>query len=244
MSHYAVGVIVPTENMLDEQYLEQLIDDYNENMEVDEYEKTCSCVISMDHKKAREIVEAEIGSIEERRAAFEEREDVKARVKEAKEKDIPEFIMLQDLWTEHIQVPFERKYNEVLESMPKEEQAKPDPECEDCHGTGIVKSRYNPLSKWDWYTIGGRWEQNGDLGENTLSVTSHLKEIEDPDKAFFAYVEPDPDMDPEERWHEKAEMHMFGCTSKNKYKKEWQSEVKELLGKYKDHVIVIVDCHI
>jgi hypothetical protein len=26
-----------------------------------------------------------------------------------------------------------------------------------CYGTGTVKSTYNPDSKWDWWTLGGRW---------------------------------------------------------------------------------------
>jgi hypothetical protein len=33
----------------------------------------------------------------------------------------------------------------------------PDPECDECHGAGAYKSTYNPNSKWDWYSIGGRW---------------------------------------------------------------------------------------
>lgn len=32
-----------------------------------------------------------------------------------------------------------------------------DPDCEECEGTGLVKSDYNPDSKWDWYQVGGRW---------------------------------------------------------------------------------------
>lgn len=33
----------------------------------------------------------------------------------------------------------------------------PDPECEDCHGTGTEMTTSNPEGYWDWWTIGGRW---------------------------------------------------------------------------------------
>jgi hypothetical protein len=33
----------------------------------------------------------------------------------------------------------------------------PDPECEQCHGTGISLESRDPKSRWDYWTIGGRW---------------------------------------------------------------------------------------
>lgn len=43
-------------------------------------------------------------------------------------------------------------YDEVLEK-----DQKPDPVCRECYGTGSRSTTYNPKSKWDWYTVGGRW---------------------------------------------------------------------------------------
>ena len=34
---------------------------------------------------------------------------------------------------------------------------KPNPECLDCFGTGKYTTTCNPKSKWDWYSLGGRW---------------------------------------------------------------------------------------
>lgn len=32
-----------------------------------------------------------------------------------------------------------------------------DPKCDECKGTGKRMSQYNPKSKWDWFTFGGRF---------------------------------------------------------------------------------------
>ena len=34
---------------------------------------------------------------------------------------------------------------------------KPSPDCDECEGTGTVKTTRNPDGRWDWYQIGGRW---------------------------------------------------------------------------------------
>jgi hypothetical protein len=49
-------------------------------------------------------------------------------------------------------------YDENMESEEHEEACScgNDPKCGECKGTGIYKSTYNPNSKWDWYSIGGR----------------------------------------------------------------------------------------
>lgn len=45
----------------------------------------------------------------------------------------------------------------------KEKGARPD--CDECHGTGTRMSTYNPRSKWDWYSLGGRWKGTFKLKE-------------------------------------------------------------------------------
>lgn len=36
-------------------------------------------------------------------------------------------------------------------------ESQADPNCDNCKGTGKYRTCYNPDSKWDWYTVGGRW---------------------------------------------------------------------------------------
>lgn len=71
--------------------------------------------------------------------------------------------MKRDWWeTKQGYLPYEPDFN------------LPDPNCEECHGSGTYMSTYNPSSKWDWFQIGGRW--NGCLpnGSNEIVVKELL----------------------------------------------------------------------
>lgn len=133
MSHFAVLVDTSKRDLGD------LLREYDENKEVPEYEKPCYCIEHGTVSEARKETERLFGG------SFEEikRAPYNALAKE-----------LQPDWQEYTRdwIEKERELRIVYS-----ESAKPDPNCNDCNGSGLVKSTYNPQSKWDWYEIGGRY---------------------------------------------------------------------------------------
>lgn len=130
MSHFTVLVIGDG--------IEEQLAPYDENMEVEEYEIDCSCVGRQAAMYAREETPKRYGkSIDELRDEYWEME----------EGDRPE-------WEEHIKgyVDLEQSIEELHPHY-----GEPDPGCSECGGTGKTTSKYNPESKWDWYSVGGRW---------------------------------------------------------------------------------------
>src|SRR5439155_2088993 len=53
---------------------------------------------------------------------------------------------------------------------------KPNPDCEDCKGSGVRQTTYNPKSKWDWWVVGGRWD--GYFGRHkNITKVKNIKKI-------------------------------------------------------------------
>ncbi len=126
---------------------------------------------------------------------------------------------------------------------------------------GGYMSTYNPKSKWDWYSIGGRWKgilrikpgadsgiqgegswTNADEDYEATQVDSALKkdvDWEHPEmKDFCLYALLD-----DNGWHEKGEMGWFGISTNEV--QDWESEFKKLLDAIPDDArITVVDCHI
>jgi hypothetical protein len=143
-------------------------------------------------------------------------------------------------------------YDENIEVEPYDHQPcsceGKDPKCYDCKGTGTSFSTYNPDSKWDWWKIGGRWD--GWPNEDTRSKDwpaprynehDNVHRIEDLLNMDLPYV-PFAIVTPDGAWHEKGKMGWFGMVSDEK--DTWTEECMNILRKYADHLIVIVDCHI
>lgn len=108
---------------------------------------------------------------------------------------------------------------------------------------GNLLSTYNPNSKWDWYTEGGRF--SGSL------ITKNGREVNEDwvskinwDKTYtpFAYVTPDG------VWHERGKMGWWAIVTDEKDKDEWEYEYKEMIRGYlspeKEIEVTVVDCHI
>lgn len=126
MSHFSVLVIGDG--------VEKKLAPYNENIEVEPYERECKCGLYKAEHQACEQARDELG--------FDNFDDFWAK---ARKRDGGKEL--------------ERKYHEraevLLEANPDKE--KPNPEYEECGGTGTRTTDYNPKSKWDWHEIGGRW---------------------------------------------------------------------------------------
>lgn len=118
---------------------------------------------------------------------------------------------------------------------------------------GEVYSEYNPNSKWDWYSLGGRWSgliklkdgakgitgTSGAFG-NTPGIDQARKcDIENlHDLKTFAVVK-------DGKWYERGEMGWFALVSNEKPDDQWDKEFKKLIeGLPDDTLISIYDCHI
>jgi hypothetical protein len=183
MSHFVVLALVSreTENEMGalEAAIEPLLAPYDENTQVEPYKKRCYCVGRIAEKEVNEAVAAKYGDIGTLRDVFnEQREDVKTLRKQSwdLEKQWQQMLdsapkeerkklgkkvgeieeRLQTMWQEHIHLKERNALEtELLAKHPKKDEAKPG--CEECQGTGLYETQYNPKSKWDWYVIAGRW---------------------------------------------------------------------------------------
>lgn len=172
-----------------------------------------------------------------------------------------------------------------------------DKECESCKGTGVYKTTYNPDSRWDWYSVGGRWSgalsdydpatdpdniekcficrgtgmRNDDLGKKARKEdpsytcngcggkgksvkwptqwTQHDGDMQPTDKVIQMIKKDDKYcphalVTPNGKWHERGHMHMFCVSSEDKDQDVWKNEVIRLLKIFKNSIAVVVDCHI
>ena len=99
---------------------------------------------------------------------------------------------------------------------------------------GSILSTYNPKSKWDWYLIGGRW--NNSIPSNEVKISEiPIEKIETP----YAFVTPDGE------GVEQGKVGWFGVGSNEMDKDEWDAKSREYLKTLgKDIILTQVDCHI
>lgn len=143
MSHFVVLALLTADQALNremtEKSLSTLLEPFSEHLEVEPYEQPCGCIGWNAKIKGIELAKAEGHSVDELRKVFHQR---------------PEEERTQENWLEAIK-PLEDAQEAHTKAQP--DYKKPDPECDECKGTGTHESTYNPKSKWDWWVIGGRW---------------------------------------------------------------------------------------
>lgn len=105
---------------------------------------------------------------------------------------------------------------------------------------GNIYSTYNPNSKWDWYTIGGRWTGGLVTKEGRETNSDYVSEIDwDKTNIPFAFITPNG------IWHEKGEMGWWAIVTNEKEQDNWEEEFKKAIKKLDNNVLVtLVDCHI
>jgi len=126
-------------------------------------------------------------------------------------------------------------------------------EPENLGPNGEVYSTYNPKSKWDWYSLGGRWsgliklkegaegiEGESGVGGNETGIDQAKKgDIANLDEIRTFAVLKDGE------WFERGSMGWWGMVSDEKPDEEWETQFKNLLdGLPDDTLISIYDCHI
>jgi hypothetical protein len=252
MSHFLTGVVV-RKALVDEADAEvnRLLDPYDENFEVEPYNTKCGCVGFKAQVECWKLVDKRFGKMDDVRKTYWSRMKVETE-------DMDKATAKEHQDTEWAKLIEPRKLHEAELLEKRFDTDKPDIECEDCGGTGVRKTTYNPDSKWDWWSYGGRWngeikgEYRGDndggfnfgdeyrqLEENIIRVGDFLDMAEkDSDMYPFAVVMPDG------TWHERGRMGWWMVVTDEKPKNTHHEELKLLLAAYSDDYIVGIDCHI
>lgn len=236
MSHFLTVVLIPKETEDIEGKIEEMLNPYNENLEVEGYDEECSCVGSEANREGKKAVN------------FKARMDEKQNDPEYKSLEFEE---RDKVWKEFIEI-LRSEAKPFIESHPLFE--KPDPKCDECKGTGIYKSTYNPKSEWDWYTVGGRWDgwvhgpmiqklcvdkEDGGFnwGDKHHTLGSNLCPVKnmpfgDYEHMPFAIVTPDGE------WHSKE----WNYTDEEN--DNWQLVARKIIEDNIDCIAVAIDCHI
>lgn len=123
----------------------------------------------------------------------------------------------------------------------------------DMDDEGNFYSTYNPDSRWDWYSIGGRWDgflvlkEKTDDGEIIEVNEAYFDEIDwDYMREYkfspFCFIDEDGD------WHEKGEMGWFGVCFNEKPAENWDKYFQDYLDELKlsdsPCLVTVVDFHI
>lgn len=115
---------------------------------------------------------------------------------------------------------------------------------------GNLLTTYNPDSKWDWYSIGGRWDgflalkERDAEGKPKTTNEAYANEIDwdwmlENSYPPFCFVDQTGD------WHEKGEMGWWGVSFNDQPENEWKQEYEDYI-KQLDHdcLVTVIDFHI
>lgn len=156
--HYTVAVVTKNDN---EEMVEELLAPFDENIEMEPYiYKTKEQIV----KEFRESVEEMKKSME----AYEKGEyDTKKYSTYWLKGDSGE---LTDYNKERLEL-YEKSDEEIYQWYREGE----DEECFDKDGNEL--STYNPKSKWDWYSVGGRWDGYFKLKDGSNANSAKISDI-------------------------------------------------------------------
>jgi hypothetical protein len=269
----AIGdlLIKPARSVTVEAVIDDLLAPFDENTEVEPYQKECWCVGRAAGVEVREQIERAFGPWEATRVSFlpiREKINVEhglppgAEPQWTQPKDDEERQNLKaarramDLaWDEHVH---DRRVREEGLMAAHPNRKSPDPDCQECGGTGVETSTYNPNSKWDWWVIGGRWDgwiirepeeeadkrrgEYGFPGERSCNLDNNS--IRFGDIAFDDEMVPFAVVEPDGTWHEKARMGWWAMTADDKPHDQWIEICKTLQARHPDALAVACDLHI
>jgi len=105
---------------------------------------------------------------------------------------------------------------------------------------------YNPASKWDWYTLGGRWSgylplrptDDADAAPRTADVARAGDVLLSQLQMTTAFISPNG------VWHEVGTVGWWGVITdvhEEQYAKEWNELLQSLVD---DDMLYLYDCHI
>jgi hypothetical protein len=230
-----IAILKSNKNVQEE--VEQLMAKFDENMEVESYEKKCWCMGREAQRDADKKLDKKMGTWDEVRDEFHK-----------KYKDKPEEETIK-LWQTEIYKPRQALIDNILKNHPLKDS--PDPKCNTCNGTGKETTTYNPDSKWDWYRIGGRWDgvmcglpkipddKDGfNFGDEYTSVERNICPVTEIKSTPFALVTP------QGHWIERGDMGWWGIVTDEKDDDDWEKEFEKIKKAFDGYYAVSLDCHI
>jgi len=237
MSHYTVGVILKNEDYSietsnGEEILEDIMQPFDERLQVDPYQKECWCKGRKAKNEISLLSDEKFGNWGELRKQFADKYPLKEEDDACS--NIKKILNERDkLWSMFTKDKSKFEKEEIENHSDKD---KPDPDCDDCKGIGSYETTYNPNSKWDWYQVGGRWD--GMISkDNYLPVSEYILKLKEENIGMFALVTP------EGEWIEKGKMGWWAIVSDRN--ENWDEIFMGVLEKYKNnHIIIQLDCHI
>jgi len=233
MSHFFTVALVPSDTPVGKlsEVLNQKFAPFDENLEVLPYDHDCYCLGNVAKKAGREHADKTVATIETLRDGYWELPEPR-----------PE-------WDDHI-----KEWRVASDSVEKVHPlfGKPDPECDECKGTGKYESTRNPQSKWDWWRVGGRWDgriqakpresDNGFNWGDQHQLPDHntilVKDMPGGFVSCFAVLTP------EGEWIERGQMGWWGMVSGDTGDAVWQEQLKGIFARYSECLAVGCDLHI
>lgn len=259
MSHFYTVVLVPKYTQDISAKIEELLAPYDENIEVEEYDRECFCVNVEAKNAGWKAAENKFGPFNDLKKRF--RDKVEAEMPNGLNRSDPGYLDIVEEtgqrlnWKEYI-----RKFMDYADQVETNHPMhnKPDTKCDECNGTGYYRSTYNPNSKWDWWVVGGRWDgvirnsirddgnggfnvedEHHQLRYNTIDCKSFLENVKkDSGQYPFAIITPNGE------WCEKAKMGYWATTRNDKNIDIWHETVNEILEKHGSCIAVGCDLHI
>jgi hypothetical protein len=167
MSHFFGIVLVPKDTKKEdtEDAVSDLVEGYNEQKDVPEYESDCWCIGRQASRESEAEAQRRLGTVNEFREKFRKvnsstvvpistpgmsEEAEKALWKTYNEAEAK----VNRVWKKAIE-PLNKLKRRLFSNHPM--ARKPDPACSECGGTGKYRTTTNPNGKWDWWAVGGRW---------------------------------------------------------------------------------------
>jgi len=249
VTHFGLMVLIPGDTDINdsdavEMAINERLAEYDENKEVPEYDRICYCIGRAAKEAAHTYASQINGTIDDLRIAHrkvvEERgwtypeqptEFASDEQKDAFFDELDAYNQkLQALWNEMLK-PWEATERAYFETHPLKDA--PDPTCQSCFGKGRYTSRYNPKSRWDWWTINGRWEGWDGADQYIVKVTELPA-----DWSVWAIVTEDGE------WHEKGQMGYWAMSINKKEPQDWDAERYEVVSGHTNCYAVLIDAHI
>lgn len=231
MSHFTVGVVVPTGLDSLEDYLDTALAPFSEHLEVEPYPHECWCINGEARSYGLEMANKLVGTVDEQRKLFTERHANDDRPWSMEVRNELFKVETADWWQSYVETQddYETYHPRFL---------KPNNHCGNCNGSGSYQSTYNPLSKWDYWDIGG--QRAGKFNGRDVAPIADIIDLHS-DIPFYA---PFAMLTPDGQWHERGEMGWWAMVSNEKQQEHWESIVRGLYEQHTDYLLVIVDAHI
>ena len=268
MSHYITYVILPKEYQDVRKEVDSLLEPFDENTEVEEYDRDCWCV----NRKAQDEVTSSLKAENYCYVA-----DYMENILKIENPDIyNEMVILGAEYIKKTYYTIENKFSKQVDKAFKHYEMKvdklvrehplynkPNPECKSCNGTGYYKSTYNPESKWDWYSIGGRYcgwvtgniessddgfnfdnkyrTEDNNVGTVAFLLSTYYNAIKEKKEVPY-WVFPFAIVTPDGQWWEKGKMGWWGIHTDEDL--TWEQNVIKIYEGYVNNKVAGIDLHI